>query len=72
MVRRSASLPVTALELHLLMVQYQSIMEVNIFLSIVNSLSIPERFCPPASPFRRNFMCMGWGGRQEVRTVEFT
>ena len=43
----------------------------KIFLSIVNFLSIPERLRPPESPFRRNSMYRGWGGRQEVRTFEF-
>ena len=55
-------LPVFQRGLHLWMEQYLSKMEVKILLSIVNSLSIPERFCPPESPFQRHFFSKQWGG----------
>ena len=51
--------------LHSLMVEYHSRMKVNHFLSIVNYLSIPERSCPPESPFWRISFFKGWGGTVE-------
>ena len=62
---RLASSPAITQGLHSLMVQYHSRIEVKIFLSIVNSLSIPERLCPPESPFQRNSIFKGWGGTSE-------
>ena len=64
---RLECIPVFQLELHLSMDQYLSVMEVKILSLIVNSLSIPERFCPPESPFRRNFF-QGMGGN--VRSLK--
>ena len=58
--------PYSHLQLHLWMEQYLSIMEVMILLSIVNSLSIAEHFCPPESPFRRNFLFKRWFGNSKL------